>query len=67
MIKYHLITYGCQMNKSDSERIVSVLEKSGFKSTTQDRADILILNLCSVRQSAIDRVWGILRKTKNQT
>ena len=67
MIKYHLITYGCQMNKSDSERIVSVLEKSGLKPTTQDRADILILNLCSVRQSAIDRVWGILRKTKNQT
>jgi len=63
---YHIITYGCQMNKSDSERIVSVLENMGLKNAEMDKADFVFLNLCSVRQSAIDRAWGMLRNIKNR-
>jgi tRNA-2-methylthio-N6-dimethylallyladenosine synthase len=61
---YHLITYGCQMNKSDSERINSLLQDYDFKPSSMAKADFLILNLCSVRQSAIDRVWGKINNIK---
>jgi len=70
-MKYCIITYGCQMNISDSERIASFLEKNGHHSEPDPiRADLVIINTCSVRQSAIDRVWGQLNKLsglKNRT
>ena len=61
--KYHLITLGCQMNKNDSERIDAILAGVGF-SATEDReeADLILVNTCSVRQSAEDRVFGFLRE-----
>ena len=56
-MKYHIITYGCQMNKSDSERIAGLLEDLEFKfSPSPEGADLLVINICSVRQSAVDRV-----------
>ena len=61
---YNIITYGCQMNKSDSERIESLLENSGFKKSSLSKANYVFLNLCSVRQSAIDRVWGKIDNIK---
>jgi tRNA-2-methylthio-N6-dimethylallyladenosine synthase len=62
-MKYKIITYGCQMNKTDSERIAAILEKKGMKKTTSEKkADIIILNMCSIRQSAVDRIHG---KAKN--
>ena len=61
---YHIITYGCQVNKSDSERIATVLENSGFKKSSLEKANYAFLNLCSVRQSAIDRVWGKINNIK---
>ena len=62
--KYHLITFGCQINKSDSERIAGTLEKIGYKSATPDVADLIVVNMCSVRQSAVDRVYGLVPKFK---
>jgi tRNA-2-methylthio-N6-dimethylallyladenosine synthase len=60
--KYHVITYGCQMNKSDSERIESLLSSIGFTSTEEkETADLILVNTCSVRQSAEDRVYGQMR------
>jgi len=60
--KFHIITYGCQMNKSDSERIESVLEGLGLSNASSaEEADLIILNTCSVRQSAEDRVYGRLK------
>lgn len=59
MKKYFLFVIGCQQNKSDSERIASVLENLGYKKTTKkSRADLIIALACSVRQSAIDRLFG---------
>lgn len=60
------------MNKSDSERIAAVLENMGYKSTQEiNEADLIVVNMCSVRQSAVDRVYGRAKefsklKTKNK-
>ncbi len=64
---YHIITFGCQMNQSDSERIASVLENSGFKKTSLEKANYIFLNLCAVRQKAVDRVWGKIQNIKKQS
>ncbi len=62
-MKYHLITFGCQMNESDSERIVQVLEGLDYQKTSKmERADLIMVNMCSIRQSAVDRVFGLLPK-----
>lgn len=64
-MKYFIITYGCQMNKSDSERIATVLEKKGYKPVPKENeADLIVVNMCSVRQSAVDRVYGLFHKFK---
>lgn len=64
-MKYWIITFGCQMNKSDSERIAAVLEKEGKQpSSKMDEADLIVVNMCSVRQSAVDRVYGLYPKFK---
>ncbi|MDD5289639.1 MAG: tRNA (N6-isopentenyl adenosine(37)-C2)-methylthiotransferase MiaB [Patescibacteria group bacterium] len=60
MKTYHIITYGCQMNWSDSERIAGYLKKNNLQPADLASADLVILNLCSVRQTAVNRVWGKL-------
>jgi len=61
MGKYYLLTLGCQMNKNDSERISALLESVGMaKTDTPAEADLLLINTCSVRQSAEDRVYGMI-------
>jgi len=63
--KYHIITFGCQMNKSDSERIAAVLERTGYRPTSDtSKADLIVVNMCSVRQSAVDRIYGLVPKFK---
>jgi tRNA-2-methylthio-N6-dimethylallyladenosine synthase len=58
------------MNKSDSERIAYTLEKIGYKkASNENEADLIVVNMCSVRQSAVDRVYGLAKKftkIKNQ-
>ena len=64
-MKYFIITFGCQMNKSDSERIATVLEGRGYKpASKENEADLIVVNMCSVRQSAVDRVYGLFPKFK---
>jgi tRNA-2-methylthio-N6-dimethylallyladenosine synthase len=63
IMKYFIVTFGCQMNKSDSERIAAVLEKIGYqKASNENEADLILVNMCSVRQSAVDRVYGMAKK-----
>jgi len=58
-MKYFIFTLGCQMNKSDSERIAALLESAGFTSSASEaETDLLIVNACSVRQAAVDRILG---------
>lgn len=57
--KYYIVTYGCQMNKSDSERVATVLEDLGYQKTDSEKsADLIVIMACSVRQSAVDRIYG---------
>jgi tRNA-2-methylthio-N6-dimethylallyladenosine synthase len=62
-MKYTIQTYGCAMNLSDSERVASVLERLGYEATTE-KADVLVLNTCSVKQKAEDRVFGLRKILK---
>lgn len=60
---FHITTYGCQMNKNDSERIARLLASLGFVETQEEaNADVILVNTCSVRQSAEDRVYGSQEK-----
>jgi tRNA-2-methylthio-N6-dimethylallyladenosine synthase len=59
-MKYFIQTYGCQMNMSDSERVTTVLEKMGYKKCEHyNDADLIILNTCSVKQNADERIYGL--------
>lgn len=61
-----VITHGCQMNEHDSEKITWLLEKMGYRFVNEvEDADLIILNTCSVRHSAEDKVYGQLGNLKN--
>ena len=63
--KYYLWTVGCQMNKADSEKLAAGFERLGLKSTDRmERADIVVLNTCSVRQHAEDRAYSKLGRVR---
>ena len=62
MPSYHIQTYGCQMNYSDTERMEAYLQALGFdKAEAFEKADLIMFNTCSIRQSAEDRVYGHMR------
>jgi tRNA-2-methylthio-N6-dimethylallyladenosine synthase len=62
-MKCCIITLGCQMNRSDSERIHSVIEGMGYSFTdVEEEADLIGVVACSVRQKAIDKVYHKIRK-----
>lgn len=55
------------MNISDAERVAAVLEQDGYKETADvNKADLIAIVMCSVRQSAVDRVYGIIEKLKDK-
>ncbi|MEN0071938.1 MAG: radical SAM protein, partial [Propionicimonas sp.] len=58
---YQVVTYGCQMNVHDSERIAGVLEDAGYApSGDDDQADVVVFNTCAVRENADNRLYGNL-------
>ncbi len=60
---YFVLTYGCQQNRAESERIAGAYEGRGFKlAATMEEADALVINTCMVRQGAEDRVYGLMKK-----
>ncbi len=62
---YYIKYYGCDMNRSDAQRVSSILESLKYKKTSvMESADVIIVIACSVRQGAVDRVYGIFRKKK---
>jgi len=61
--RYFLATFGCQMNISDSERIIHQLNKRGYQQTPKmNNADIVFVNMCSIRKTAVDKVYGLINK-----
>src|SRR5438067_12673712 len=56
--KYLIETYGCQMNVHDSERMAGLLEEAGFEATAEAAdADVVVINTCSVRERAEDKLY----------
>ena len=64
-VTYDIRTYGCQLNESDSEKLVGMLESMGLMRTSGPDADIIIFNTCSVRENAEDRLFGNLGEIKS--
>jgi tRNA-2-methylthio-N6-dimethylallyladenosine synthase len=65
MKRYHLTTFGCQMNAHDSERIKGMLESLGYgEAETQGDADLILFNTCSIREAADSRFTARLGEAK---
>ncbi len=57
--KYHILTYGCQMNVHDSEKLAGMLEEMGYhQADRMEDADIILLNTCIIRENAELKVFG---------
>ena len=55
-----VITFGCQMNAKDSEKLMGILENIGFEVIEDESADLVLYNTCTVRDNANQRVYGRL-------
>ena len=65
MKRYHLTTFGCQMNEHDSERMKGMLDSIGYaEAPERDGADLILFNTCSIRESADSRFIGHLGEAK---
>jgi tRNA-2-methylthio-N6-dimethylallyladenosine synthase len=63
--KYFIITIGCLMNKADSERLAAFLETKGMISGQDSKTvGLVVINTCSIRQSAEDRLYGLVNQIK---
>ena len=63
--RYHVTTFGCQMNEHDSERMKGMLESLGYEECpTRDQADLILFNTCSIRESADNRFIAHLGQAK---
>lgn len=65
-LKYHIVTFGCQLNENDSEKIAGMLEELGYSKTHEYKeADIIVFNTCCVRENAEERLFGKIGEIKN--
>ena len=63
---FHIKTYGCQMNEHDSENMKGILIELGMKPVSDfEKADLIILNTCSIRENAHNKVFGMLGRIKH--
>ncbi len=64
--RFHVHTFGCQMNEHDSERLAGLLEADGMLPTDDpDTADVIVLNTCCIRENADNRLYGHLGHLKS--
>ena len=68
--KYHIVTYGCQMNVHESEKMAGILHQMGYEETAKkEDADIILFNTCCIRENAENHAFGnigALKKLKKQ-
>ena len=63
--KYFIMTFGCQLNDNDSEKVAGLLRKMGLsRAENKETADIILINTCSVRENASGRFYGNLGELK---
>ena len=61
-----VVTFGCQMNAKDSEKLEGILLKAGFiKEKNEEKADVVLFNTCTVRENANERLYGRIGQLKN--
>ncbi|MCG9886971.1 MAG: tRNA (N6-isopentenyl adenosine(37)-C2)-methylthiotransferase MiaB [Cyanobacteria bacterium] len=61
--RYHVVTFGCQMNKADSERMAGILDDLGMVAVEEpDEADLILYNTCTIRDNAEQKVYSYLGK-----
>lgn len=70
-LSYAVVTFGCQMNARDSEKLRGILKAVGYQEAPEEQADFVIYNTCTVRENANSRLYGRLgqqkpRKKKNK-
>ncbi len=64
--KYFIKTYGCQMNEHDSENMIAMLKEYGMIEVNDfEDADLIMLNTCSIRENAHNKVFGMLGRLKH--
>jgi tRNA-2-methylthio-N6-dimethylallyladenosine synthase len=64
-MRYHVTTFGCQMNEHDSERMKGMLESLGYRESTEAQAaDLILFNTCSIREKADERFVAHLHQAK---
>ena len=57
--KYFIVTYGCQMNVHESEKIAGILQGRGYRESLQEQdADIIVFNTCCIRENAENHAYG---------
>ncbi|MDE7379891.1 MAG: tRNA (N6-isopentenyl adenosine(37)-C2)-methylthiotransferase MiaB, partial [Clostridia bacterium] len=65
---YHIVTYGCQMNVHESEKIAGILSELGYTSCdSMEKADVVVFNTCCIRENAENHAYGnigMLKKLK---
>ena len=69
-MKYFIVTYGCQMNVHESEKLASICEKMGYEvAEKREDADLIVFNTCAIREGAEERAFGnvgALKKMKKK-
>ncbi|MBQ5634936.1 MAG: tRNA (N6-isopentenyl adenosine(37)-C2)-methylthiotransferase MiaB [Alistipes sp.] len=64
-LRLFIETYGCQMNSGDSEIVVSIMQQEGYVYTENIKeADVILINTCSIRDNAEQRIWGRLSEMR---
>lgn len=64
-LKYFILTFGCQMNLHDSEVMAGILEDIGYiAAENKEQADILLINTCCVRETAENKIYGLLGRLR---
>lgn len=63
-IRFSVVTFGCQMNAHDSEKLEGILLEAGFEPSDEENADVIIYNTCTVRENANQKLYGHLGQLK---
>ena len=67
ILKYYILTMGCQLNENDSEKICGMLENMNYKKTENMKdADLVLFNTCCVRENAEEKLFGKVGEVKKQ-
>lgn len=64
-LKACICTFGCQMNFHDSEKLLGILNEIGYEETTDEKADLVVYNTCTVRENANMKIYGRLGYLSN--